>query len=94
MIDARALAADAAALVQVPSVTGDERGVLERLAALAEGLGLRADLHEHDLRALRAHPDHPGEEARRGELWGLTVSVGGEGHRSVPQIGDPHVSRR
>jgi acetylornithine deacetylase len=57
-------------------VTGDERGVLERLAALAEGLGLPADLHEHDLRALRAHPDHPGEEARRGELWGLTVSVG------------------
>jgi acetylornithine deacetylase len=77
VIDARALAADAAALVQVPSVTGDERGVLERLAALAEGLGLRADLHEHDLAALRAHRDHPGEEARRDELWGLTVSSGG-----------------
>ncbi len=79
MIDARALAADAAALVQVPSVTGDERGVLERLAALAEALGLRADLHEHDLAALRAHPDHPGEEAARRELWGLTVSVTGTG---------------
>ena len=79
MIDARALAADAAALVQVPSVTGDERGVLERLAALAVALGLRADLHEHDLAALRAHPDHPGEEAARTELWGLTVSVTGTG---------------
>jgi len=79
VIDARALAADAAALVQVPSVTGDERGVLERLAALAEALGLRADLHEHDLRALRAHPDHPGEEAPREELWGLTVGVDGNG---------------
>jgi acetylornithine deacetylase len=79
VIDARALAADAAALVQVPSVTGDERGVLERLAALAEGLGLRADLHEHDLTALRAHRDHPGEEAPRDELWGLTVSAGGNG---------------
>jgi acetylornithine deacetylase len=78
VIDARALAADAAALVQVPSVTGDERGVLERLAALAEALGLRADLHEHDLAALRAHRDHPGEEARRDELWGLTVSSGGD----------------
>jgi acetylornithine deacetylase len=78
VIDARALAADAAALVQVPSVTGDERGVLERLAALAQALGLRADLHEHDLRALRAHGQHPGEEARRDELWGLTVSAGGD----------------
>jgi acetylornithine deacetylase len=79
VIDARAVAADAAALVQVPSVTGDERGVLERLAALAEALGLRADLHEHDLPALRAHADHPGEEAPREELWGLTVSVDGTG---------------
>jgi acetylornithine deacetylase len=79
VIDARALAADAAALVQVPSVTGDERDVLERLAALAEALGLRADLHEHDLAALRAHPSYPGEEAPRQSLWGLTASVGGRG---------------
>jgi acetylornithine deacetylase len=75
VIDARALAADAAALVQVPSVNGDKRGVLERLAALAEGLCLRADLHEHDLRALRAHRGHPGEEAPREQLWGLTVEM-------------------
>jgi acetylornithine deacetylase len=75
VIDPRALAGDAAALVQVPSTTGDERAVLERLAALADGLGLRADLHEHDLAALRAHPDHPGEEAARADLWGLTVTV-------------------
>jgi acetylornithine deacetylase len=75
VIDPRALAGDAAALVQVPSATGDERAVLERLAELADGLGLRADLHEHDLAALRAHPRHPGEEAARGELWGLTVTV-------------------
>jgi acetylornithine deacetylase len=79
VIDARALAGDAAALVQVPSATGDERAVLERLAELADGLGLRADLHEHDLPALRAHRDHPGEEAPRSELWGLTVTVGGRG---------------
>jgi acetylornithine deacetylase len=75
VIDARALAADAAALVQVPSLTGDERGALERLAALAGALGLRADLHQHDLAALRAHPGHPGEEAPRAALWGLTVTV-------------------
>jgi acetylornithine deacetylase len=77
VIDARALARDAAALVAVPSITGDERAAFERLAALAEGLGLRADLHEHDLAALRAHPQYPGEEAARSELWGLTVMVPG-----------------
>jgi acetylornithine deacetylase len=78
VIDARALAADAAALVQVPSPTGSERAALERLAELARGLGLRADLHRHDLAALRAHADHPGEEAPRDELWGLTVTGGGD----------------
>src|SRR5215210_4526818 len=74
-LDADALARDVAALVQVPSVTGDERAALERLGELAEALGLRADLHRHDLEALRAHPGHPGEEGRRDELWGLTVTV-------------------
>src|SRR5919202_7023507 len=76
-LDAAALARDAAALVRVPSVTGDERPALERLAELAAALGLRADLHRHDLAVLRAHPDHPGEEAPRAELWGLTVTVPG-----------------
>jgi acetylornithine deacetylase len=79
VIDPRALARDASALVEVPSVTGAERGALVRLAELADGLGLHADLHEHDLAALRAHSDHPGEEAPRRELWGLTVTVGGRG---------------
>jgi acetylornithine deacetylase len=78
VIDARALARDAAALVAVPSVTGDERAALVRLAELAEGLGLRADLHRHDLAALRAHPEYPGEESARDELWGLTVTAGGD----------------
>lgn len=77
MIDARALARDAAALVQVPSVTGDERAALALLAEQAAALGLRADLHEHDLAALRAHAEYPGEEAPRESLWGLTVSVAG-----------------
>ncbi len=74
------IAADLAAVVQVPSVTGDERAVLERFAALAEDAGLEADLHRHDLAALRAHPGHPGEEAPREELWGLSVTrPGGPG---------------
>jgi acetylornithine deacetylase len=64
--------------VRVPSVTGEERAALEALAELAAGLGLEPDLHEHDLASLRSHPDHPGEEAARGELWGLTVTSRGE----------------
>jgi acetylornithine deacetylase len=76
-LDAEALARDVAALVQVPSVTGDERAALERLGELAGALGLEAELHRHDLAALRADPGHPGEEAPRSELFGLTVTAPG-----------------
>ncbi len=76
-LDTEGLARDAAALVRVPSVTGDERAALELLADRATALGLGADLHEHDLAALRAHPGHPGEEAPRTSLWGLAVSLPG-----------------
>ena len=40
-------------------------------------LGLEVDLREHDLAALRAHPGHPGEEAPRDSLWGLTATLPG-----------------
>ena len=76
-LDLDALVRDAAAFLQVPSVTGDERAALERLAEQAAALGLETDLHQHDLDVLRAHPDHPGEEAPRDELWGLTVTLPG-----------------
>jgi len=76
-LDTEGLMRDAAALVRVPSVTGDERAALELLAERASALGLEADLHEHDLDALRAHAAHPGEEAPRTSLWGLTVTLPG-----------------
>jgi acetylornithine deacetylase len=80
-LDEEALARDAAAAVRVPSVTGSEREVLELLAERAAELGLEADLHAHDLAALRANPGHPGEEAPREELWGLTATLPGSGPR-------------
>src|SRR3954454_13099007 len=80
-LDPEALARDAAALVQVPSVTGDERAALERFAGLADAAGLVAELHPYDLAALRAHPDHPGEEAAREALWGATATLEGDGAR-------------
>src|SRR4051794_33785116 len=90
-LDAAALARDVAALVRVPSVTGDERAALERLAELAAALGLRAELYRHDLDTLRAHPEHPGEEAARTELLGLTVTVPGS-RAGAPRLAiDGHV---
>jgi acetylornithine deacetylase len=82
LLDADAIAATASELVRVPSVTGDERAVLERAAALADGLGLDARLVHHDLAALRTHPDHPGEEAPRSELYGLVITVPGGARRA------------
>jgi acetylornithine deacetylase len=82
-IDSGALARDAAAILRIPSVTGDERPVLEALAGLAADRGLATDLHAHDLTALRAHPDHPGEEAPRDELWGLTATLAGGAPRRL-----------
>ncbi len=82
-LDPEALARDAAAAIRVPSVTGDERAVLELLAETAAGLGLEPDLHRHDLAALRAHPGHPGEEAPRDELWGLTATLAGGAPRRI-----------
>src|SRR3954464_12825410 len=61
-LDIDALLRDAAALVQVPSITGDEKAALELFTDLAHRQGLEATFRQHDLAALRAHPDHPGEE--------------------------------
>jgi acetylornithine deacetylase len=46
---------------------------MELLARQADALGLEARVVEHDLAALRAHPEHPGEEAPRDELVGVVV---------------------
>jgi acetylornithine deacetylase len=70
---------DLAAAVRVPSLTGNEKPVLELIAERGEALGLRADLRQYDLAAIRRHPDWPGAEAARDELWGLTLTRAGTG---------------
>lgn len=85
-LDPQALARDAAELVRVPSLTGDERAAAELVVVMAERLGLDAMVVEHDLAALRAHPDHPGEEAPRTELVNAIATVparNGERRRRV-----------
>jgi acetylornithine deacetylase len=94
-LDEAALVRDLAESVRIPSVTGQERAVLEWLAVRAEALGLEAALVEHDLAALRAHPGHPGEEAPRTELLTLAVTLRGSlpgrlclcGHVDVVAVG-------
>ena len=74
-VDPDAIARDLSALVQAPSITGDERAAVELFAALASAQGLEAEVVEYDLHALRAHPDHPGEEAPRTELLNAIAST-------------------
>ena len=83
-LDRTAIARDVGRLVRERSITGRERGAAACVVALARDLGLHATLDEHDLDALRAHPDHPGEEAPRTELVGATVTLPGS---------DPHAPR-
>ncbi|MEA2144154.1 MAG: acetylornithine deacetylase [Solirubrobacteraceae bacterium] len=76
-VDGAAIARDLSLLVQERSITGRERGAAERVVALARALDLRATLDVHDLAALRADPDHPGEEVPRTECVGATVTLPG-----------------
>jgi len=76
-LDPDELVADLAGLVRIPSVTGDERAVLEHLCDRALALGLEARLDVHDLDDLRACDGYPGEEAARSELLGLRVGLPG-----------------
>jgi acetylornithine deacetylase len=80
-VDPAAVAEDLAALVRVPSVTGSERAAIELLVELARRRGLEAEVVEHDLAALRAHPRHPGEEAPRDELLTAVITRPGSGRR-------------
>ena len=100
-VDADALARDVATIVRAPSLTGQERPAAEAFAATATRLGLAAQVVEHDLRALRAHPEHPGEEALRTELVGAEAVAPGtgegriclNGHIDVVSPGDQPWSR-
>jgi len=69
---------DLAAAVRVPSLTGDEKPVLDLLAERGEALGLRAELREYPL---VTGGDWPGQEVERDELWGLTLTRPGKGPR-------------
>jgi len=58
-LDPAVLAADVSTLVRERSVTGQERGAIERLAGLAEARGLAAAVDRHDPAAPRSAPRRP-----------------------------------
>ncbi len=77
-LDEGALVADLQALVATPSVTGDERAVMQLAAQQARRAGLQdVEVVAYDLDAVRADPDHPGEEAPRSELLNVRARLSG-----------------
>lgn len=85
VLDAEKISEDLSSIVQVPSVTGNERNVVERLGEIALSYGLDSTVQEHDLDELRRHPDYPGEEAERSDLVGLTSVLRG-GASDAPRV--------
>jgi acetylornithine deacetylase len=79
-IDEDALVADLQALVQVPSVTGDEAAAQARMGDLIVAAGLEAESWDIDLAALRRAEGFPGSEAARTRAVGLLGRLG-EGPR-------------
>ena len=96
-LDEQTLVDSLVALVQVPSITGTAaESQLQHDQADALGqLGFDVDSWMFDLDALRAHPDHPGEEAPREEGYGLVATLGEgtpalvlQAHVDVVPVGD------
>jgi acetylornithine deacetylase len=97
-VDAEAIVADVAALVAIPSMGGTpaEAAVQGWCADRLAELGAAVDHWPIDLPGLRASPDYPGEEVRRGEAYGCVGIVGDgampalilAGHTDVVPPGD------
>lgn len=96
-IDEDALRDDLAALVGFGAVGGSEAEVAiqhwcaERLTSL----GLEVDHWRADLDEARSHPDYPGEEVAREEMWGCVAATNSDrpalilaGHVDVVPTGD------
>ncbi len=73
--------AAAAAVVQIPSVSGSdgENDAQAHMAALMADGGLDIDHWQLDLDALQRHRDFPGMEVYRREAWGLVGKLAGTG---------------
>jgi acetylornithine deacetylase len=87
-----------AELISIPSVTGDEVAIRDRLAQMLDDIGLAVDVFDADLDALIADPGFPGMEVDRTVLPVVcaTLNPGANGihpmlsgHMDVVPAGDP-----
>ncbi len=87
-----------AELISIPSVTGDEVAIRDRLAEILEDIGLAVDVFDADLDAMTTDPDFPGQEVDRTVLPVVcgTLNPGAagrhpmlSGHLDVVPAGDP-----
>jgi len=76
------VAADLSTLV---AAGPDETHAQEVVAAIAERLGLRVDVYDEDLGALRKLAGYPGEEVERDRLVTVTVTAPGR-HDDAPRL--------
>ncbi len=97
-VDGARAAADLAALVQVPSITGSEEAVQDVMAALMADAGLDVERIATDPVAFATDPDFPGAEMPRTSLPVVVGRLPGTkpgprvllvGHVDVVPIGDP-----
>jgi len=82
-VDPVMLEADLAALVRMPSVTGDEVAIAVSLADRLEALGMTVELFHPDPAAIRDDPAWPGEEVPRRALPVVLARAGTPGGRRL-----------
>lgn len=86
-IDPARLERDLAALLRIPSVTGDEGAVQDAVAALLAEAGLAVTRLEPDPAAVADDPDYPGREVERTRLPIVLGRAGRAGGRRVLVVG-------
>jgi acetylornithine deacetylase len=82
-LDTQACVRLAQELIRLPSVTGDERAVQNRVALSLAEAGLEVDQFEADVGQLKAHPRFPGMEVDRTEAVLVAGLLGQKGDRSL-----------
>jgi len=74
-------------VVRIPSITGDEGAVQDRMASLLAEVGCRVERLEPDPAEVREDPDWPGEEMPRDRLPIVLGRIGRPGGRRIVLVG-------